>query len=422
MREVNYDSLIMPYPAAVVLRSQDELRAQAVERRAIDQAAIEGEEPYFFSAEISNNKLDSHYTRMAQSSLKNYAAEADAGVSFLYSHDPSELIGRSVAGRFVGAQGDGVARVTADFFALPGLQLGTVSSDQVIRALKTSVLRDVSVGFYGGKLICSICGRDILRDWDCWHYPGMTYEVEGNGAVTEETCTADVEDAHLAETSGVYKGSTPGASVRGAVIVKAERDAEAGKIKPDARQLIEQRYRIHLPEKRVLITGKERDEVSDTNREAEKQPTPPAAGEANEPQEPPDSQTPAPQSEGETERQVVAFARAQFAAAGFKEEDAPTSMRVLADLALDGTRYREDLIQAALRAGVRSRGAQFQRDRYEAILRRSSVEEIKVFASDWGAEGDQLFAGGRQTVDDSGEPQTQQHTIPPAHAAAYSAS
>lgn len=399
MREANYDGLIMPYAAPVVLRSQEELRAQAVERRAIDQSAIEGEEPYFFSAEISNDRLDSHYTRMAQSSLKNYAAEAEAGVSFLYSHDPSELIGRSIGGRFVGAQGDGVAKVTADFFALPGLQLGTVSSDQVIRALKTSVLRDVSVGFYGGKLICSICGRDILRDWDCWHYPGFTYEVEGNGAVAEETCTADVEGAHLAETSGVYKGSTPGASIRAAVIVKAERDAEAGKIKPEARQLIEQRYRIHLPEKRPLITGKERDDVNE-KRESAEQPTKPADA-PNEPQGQP--QTPPADGDAETERSVVSFAREQYIAASFKEEDAPTSMRALVALALDGTRYRESLIEEALAEGVRANGAEFKRDDYEKTLRGLPVGTIRVMRDDWARIAKEKFPGGRQTQDDAQE-------------------
>src|SRR5207237_1317799 len=65
-----------------------------------------------------------------------------------------------------------------------------------------------------------------------------------------EVCTADVENAHLAEVSSVYKGSTPGA-----IITKAEHDAKAGLLTPQLRSLIEHRCHVTLPDKRVVVPG-----------------------------------------------------------------------------------------------------------------------------------------------------------------------
>ena len=401
MSEVDYDKLILAHPAAVILRSQDELRAQAIAARALDETSIEGEDPYFFSAEVSNNRLDSHYTRMAESSLRNYADDANSGVSFLYSHDPCELIGRSIGGKFVGAQGNGVARVTADFFALPNLQLGAVQSDQVIRAMKTSVLRDVSIGFYGGELICSICGRDILRDWDCWHYPGFTYEVEGDKQVKEETCTADVENARLAECSGVYKGSTPGASItRGVVVVKAEREAEAGRIKPETRHLIETRYRIHLPEKRVAVPGHKEQAMPEPKPE----------------EKPTEQETRAAQPEIKVED-----VRAILSDAGLKEGELLPNLRTLAEQAKDGRAYREVLIDEAIKEGVRANGAEFKVDEYKRTLQGLPIETVRTMKDDWARIASANIKGGRQTTDEGQPPEPAQQT-PPAYTAAYSAS
>lgn len=381
------------FPAAVLLATQDELRARALERRAVDAAALEGEAPYFFSATISNNKLDSYYTRMAQSTLRNYAEDAAAGVSFLYSHDNAEIVGRSTDGRFVGAQGNGVAHVEADFFAVPGLQLGSVQSDQVIRALRLGVIRDVSVGFYGGELMCSICGRDIMRDWECRHYPGFKYEVEHDGSTEEVICTADVENARLAEVSGVYKGSTPGA-----VIMKAERDASEGVIKPEARALIEQRYRIHLPDRRVIAPG-----VGEGNMKRETEQNAPAEEEKPEtpPADPP-ADTEPEQGETEEQREVkslltragvanVTAATLQTAARALAAEC--ERLRPLADV---GTQYRADLTAAVVREAVR---AGFGEETYKGVCAAASIETLKRMLEEFGAQADAVFKPGRSTVD-----------------------
>lgn len=396
---------VYQYPSAVIrpLRPA-ELRAIALERQVFDEAGLEKYNPYFFSAEISNGRLDSHSTRMAQSTLKNFAAEAEAGVSFLYSHDITELIGRSMGGQFIGGQGNGIPRVVADFYITPGLKLGNVESDQIIRAIDSGTLRDVSTGFYGGEWMCSICGNDIW-DWqNCRHYPGCKFEVQADGKTEAIVCTADVENAHLAEESGVYKGSTPGA-----MIAKATRQAQEGTLEPKTRLYLERHLRIHLPDKRVQVPGhKETTEVREAGTEQQ------GGTATQDPQTQPESNPPL----ADAERTVVAFARTQFATLGLKSEDAPADVAALVSLAADGRRYREDLITEALKAGVRTHGEKFQRERYEGILRRSTttIEEIRTLAAEWGAKGDALFAGGRQTVDETEEPNRPKRSAP---AAAY---
>jgi len=415
---------VYEFPSAVIRRPA-ELRALALEREVFDEAGIEKYGPYFFSAEISNNRLDSHFTRMAQSTLRNFAAEAQAGVSFLYAHDNRELIGRSFGGQFVGGQGNGVARVVADFYVTPGLRLGTVESDQIIRAIDSNTLRDVSAGFYGGEWICSICGNDVW-DWqNCRHYPGCKAEVQADGKTEVVVCTADVEDAHLAEESGVYKGSTPGA-----MIAKANRQAQEGTLEPKTRAYLERHLRIHLPDKRVMVPGhKEKTEVAereaDPKQPDENQPAPdpppadaPPAEQAQPPADPP----------AEEEREV----RELLTRAGVANPQAATPMSALRaltaeverlkPLADDGEKYRERLRERVIQEQRRATGT--ASEAFRSIVARATVPELEGMLPDLARQGNELFAGGRQTVDGTDLPDEPENPNPQpkkraAHSPAY---
>src|SRR5436305_1037672 len=61
----------------------DKMRAQAQDPSVFD----EGKLPYVFDLVSSTNQLDSHGTRMQPSTLKNYVADASAGVALLYGHN-----------------------------------------------------------------------------------------------------------------------------------------------------------------------------------------------------------------------------------------------------------------------------------------------------------------------------------------------
>jgi hypothetical protein len=236
---------------------EEELLAIA-EKRATDPSIFEeeGSAPFFWLAQVSNNQLDAYHTTMDKSSLRNYAEDASAGVAFMNSHrtgtfvtDPELPLGHSLRGRFFGAQGNGVSRTEVSFYTIPNLDLNGVNTNHFIRGVRSGVLHDVSIGFHGGDYICNICGRDMMRDWDCWHIPGQSYKPlddEGHqiDGAEEILARANIKNAHLSEVSSVYDGATPGAC-----ILKAFRMLESGdgRIKPAQVRLIEARYRIALP-------------------------------------------------------------------------------------------------------------------------------------------------------------------------------
>src|SRR5262245_46920815 len=145
--------------------SESELMQRA-RARAMDPKIFDEHAPIFFPVEASNNKLDVYYTRMAPSSLRNYAQDAERGVSFQDSHRHGALgLGASLSGQIV-EEANNLVWVRADIFTLPGLN----DLDAFIFKLRAGIAQDVSIGFYGGDFVCSICGLD-LWDWDCRHIP-----------------------------------------------------------------------------------------------------------------------------------------------------------------------------------------------------------------------------------------------------------
>lgn len=449
-----HNGAIFAHPARVLATSftpAERLMDLAAER-AFDPQFVREANPFFWAAEISNNRLDAYFTKMASSSLRNYAVDAADGVSFQNSHEFRRLgFGRSLTGTFEETGTIEVdervgefqmARVIAEFYTIPGLRLHDVGTDDFIAGVRSSLIHDVSIGFYGGKPVCSLCGRS-LYDWECPHIPGLTYPKRGpNGdVVAEELAFAWMEGAHLAEVSAVYDGATPGAA-----IMKAQQEADGGRLKPAAARLIEARYRIRLTGAQQIWTagtpaqggnmgendsqiGNERSAAAAEPQAEERLGTAtapavpvPGTGEGN---------TPA-----DAEAQMVAL-RATLAGLGLPEGDLPAQVRGLADetlrlrplevrlaeaermlvestgaldaaqvelarlrpLAADGETYRSDLLSEALEEGVRAVGSGFRSDTYRALLEKSDLATIKQFRDDWRGSAEKLFPGGRQSTD-----------------------
>lgn len=395
---------VTAYPARIERANNTEMLALAKDNHAFDAAIFDEQEPFFWRALISSDRLDSYHTSMKPSSLKNYAADAEAGVSFQNSHRSDELpIGRSIAGKYTGPGGNGIATTRADFYTLRGLNLNGLATDQFINGVRSGIVRDVSIGFYGGNYRCTICNRDPSTDWNCWHYPGIEYELvdEKSGKKTGErqTATFDVENAHLAEVSAVYDGSCPGAMIQRAARLLGE-----GRLSAPIARMIEQRYRIHIP-------GAERSWAGAGDG--------PPPEERTMPDEPIPTTPPPPEP-------VPAFGspqlRALMEAAGLKPgESDEVNFRSLSEvvrklpaieaererlaaLADDGKQYRAHLIDSALKEGVRAYGAEkFPGEQYRAQFENAPLEFVRTNLDLWTAMGDVALKGGRQTVD-QGEP------------------
>ena len=414
---------------AVPLGTPTPEQLDLIRAKVVDDEILQGNPPFAWRAVVSNDRLDSYFTRMDRSSLRNYAEDAKAGVAFMNSHrtggfSPAELpLGMSFDARFVNQGVDGAARVEEDFYTLRGLRLTGLSTDDFIAGLRSGIARDVSIGFYGGWYRCSICDRDMF-DWDlgCTHFPGLKYakpNKEGRQEGEPEVAVAWVMDAHQAEASAVYDGATPGC-----MVMKATRMAEEGLLHRDAADLISVRYRIALPgaRRRFAVPDAVRRRVDggdpvdpepqDLEQQVEpseevivkeKAGTPPAGnpeqGESQQPQPAPAAEpVPAqPDVAPDLERAAVPQEhRATVTAAVRWMAGELERLRPLAD---DGITYRTDLVQDALTQGRRARGAAFQEERYRALLNRSTIEEIKQFRDDWREIADAAQPVGRATRD-----------------------
>lgn len=373
--------------------------------------ASEDRAPYFWPAEISSGRLDSWFTYMAQSSLKNYAKDADRGVAILPGHDHSTLpYGYSLRGQFFKPNdGDAEsARVVAHSYTVRGLVLAGVATNDVIDGMRAGLIRDVSIGFHGGEYICSICGRDMMRDWDCWHWPGIEYAVgensydpktgKKNADAETKLCTATIENAGLSEISHVYDGATPGAMILRAEFAIAER-----LIKPEAVAALEQRYRHRLPQLARQFAGVEFGRSKADEGKGDPMPDKETTAPATEPTTERAAPTPTPLP---TSDPVFAI-RQMLDAAGIQQGESDLGARVrfliaerdrLTPLADIGTQLRAKLIDAALDEGVRAYGNDFKKEDERADLETLSVAAIERRAASYKRIADAAIPGERKTV------------------------
>jgi len=371
---------IANYPARILLPENPQEIVSTLELDLED-----GVTPFLWEAEISSTRLDAYYTHMDKSSLQNFAADAQAGVSFLDSHDSYKLgFGQSFAGRI--DLTDGVIRTVAGFYTIPGIKFGGIhsyeSTDDFIRAVKGRLARDVSVGFYDGTFVCDICGEDV---WgfrtSCPHFPGVEYPIgeQGNETVT---ATATICDAHLAETSAVYNGATPEA-----MILKARAMAEAGNLEAKAVEVLQFRYRINLPDKYqswqgVDLKSRDRSQAMPKTMEELQAEIMEAAGKN------------AVKLEDGVRWLINDRQR-------LEDENDKLTNRVteLTPLADDGRAYRQDLISETIAEGVRAMGEDFNQETYQLMLEGAGLDHIKMVRDGFVEIAKRRFPNGRQTTE-----------------------
>ena len=161
-----------------------------------------------FDFVISTMDLDTHNSRMSESTLRNYATDADAGVPFMIEHSKelSRQIGNTISSAYAEDRRETRARVRLlrDADDTPA----DLRINEYIRRIEKGFYNRVSVGFRDAKEICDLCGKDI---WDtkridpCTHIPGQSYDGE--------IATYEVRDARLREVSLVSNPSNANAKI-----------------------------------------------------------------------------------------------------------------------------------------------------------------------------------------------------------------
>lgn len=432
---------------------------ERAKERAPDPTIFDEIEPFFWRAQLSNSNLDSYFTRMSERTLRNFAADAEAGISYQNSHKRGELgFGQSLNGVFTQAGDDdvddeGVAlhRMHADFFTIPGINLNGVNTTDFIQALRAGVAKDVSVGFHATDFRCGICSGQMFDGWfgyfgDCNHIPGFSYELEEDGKKSKggkikRTAYVSIEDGHLSEGSSVYDGATPDAAV-----LKGQLMARANKLSDMDRMRFRSMFGVRLPDGDLArsihpIAGTALD-ARDTkgNKMSGSKKRDAAVAEEEETQVAvlddettfesldladvvtddeseddetsfeaigPDENDNENDNDGENDddKPVVTeldTLRAKFAEQGIRIGKDPVKViRSLAErvveltpLAKDGVAYRKDLIDDAIKQGIRAKGDAFRTDYYTEMFKRLTLDDIKVMRDDWQADGDLRLTGG----------------------------
>ena len=199
----------------------------------------------YIEAIVSSGRKDGHHTWMNARTLGNFAEDLAAGVQFKDSHHRGQGFGISETGDY--AEDDDEVKGT--FKLIRGWPLNNVSypnSDVFVDAIDEGVIRQVSVGFKGGRHICSICSTDEnnvdLWSRTCYHWPGRKYQVIRNGKEVTEVCTVEIDDARLVEVSAVSSGSNPDAQIT----QKAQRCYDEGVLPIDVQRSLEVDYEMRF--------------------------------------------------------------------------------------------------------------------------------------------------------------------------------
>jgi len=417
---------------------EDKLFSMYLKNHALTED-VTRDELFFWTAEISNSSLDSWFTRMAKNSLENYTADAaDPSVMFQDSHARNELgVGRSLTGSIVldGTPPAGLAAedyfpvVYADFFAIRDLQLGKMSTNDFIKGVQRGVIKDVSIGFKEGEgfqYTCSCCGMDMW-DWDCPHIPGYTYDMVDNpdadpsGQTThEELCYAWIENARLSEVSAIYDGATTNA-----MVIKATREARAGRLDRNTKEFLEHRYRFTLNTGRKLWTGVDvvrkviRDSFTEPGDESliqtinDRLRLDLGSGNFTKEQRDNMSTTPNPQPGAPAAVDTPIDYTPQFRQAcvdlGISIDEKATAQQCVAAMRaeIEGLRpaslelkeLRGLEIDEAVKEKIRAHGDKTDEAKTRKMLATADIATIREFKAEWKDIGDKRFAKGRSTVE-----------------------
>lgn len=419
----DFSATLFAYPARASGLHDEPGLLEIARSRAIDTKVFDEHPPFFWAARISSMDLDSYFTRMMPSTLRNFALDATAGVSFQDSHNWRELpLGQSLLGEYKGPAGNvrdpvkSKATVSAAFYTIPGMRLGRTSTDDFHLGMRAGIVRDVSVGFSSGSMVCSIC-KGNMESWDCPHYPGASYfPLDENGKPNDrgEPMMAEgwYEDCHLNEVSAVFDGANPSAA-----ILKALRAVEEGRISRDQVEILETRYRVRLRHPPTISGGGISPSMTLTLSKLAHGTTVTEESMDDEIVAAPAERTPATTESApiaETRAAELLLADATLdtvgAPAGMLEEriawlvaerdSRQATIAGLEPLAAEGRTYRSHLIDEAIQAGVTATGASFAEATYRDLLATAPLDTIKRMRDDWKARSP--FAAGRATIEDSG--------------------
>lgn len=403
---------------------------------------------YVFPNLMIDNLPTSYYSIIQESLLRKFSQDVKSGVGLLLSHNNSKLpVGRSFDSTLVDEYneetGEYIKTLYGDFYIALGRNTESgMTTDDIVMGIDSGTMSDTSIGFNANSWDCSICSHDI-RSWNCSHYPGEKYVIEGkneNDPDTIETCYVLVGgdgQGELLENSLVYAGACNRASIvkqysRGSVkeigsasklqvvdeiknvpldatmyqfyakdgvvlMTDKEEHSEGAEVfkkrggdKMELEKIITE-YELGDVEglKAALKAAKELTEtltVKETELEANKVTIEELSSQVEEVQGSLNTVT--------EELEEVKVVKEELTATN--EELKLVNEELLSNKELVEN-YRKDLTEEVLTLGVRSQGNLFNKELYTKFLNTLSIEEVKEIRGNFKVEVEDKFAGVKVT-------------------------
>jgi len=389
----------------------------------ISKDTLNREDVFIFPMWISNELRDAYSTRMTRSSLDNFVSDLQSGRALQLAHGGGMFgggaldmpIGSSFGGELTPREGYEGLHVLGHYYILRGMNtgLGNMTTDDIEKNIRGGVYRRGSIGFSiapmegrsAGTYICSICREDIISG-DCPHLPGIEYESEDGNKVL---CVAEVNGAGMRESSLV-----PMNAAQGTVVNKARTFAAEGKLSDKNALALEYVYGTRVLNKTPKIPTPPVIEDPEGNPKREEKKTMEKLVEFIRGLSDmfPTLKLTDRKVEGAEDvdavRQEIADALVALKADVSDKlalvESIPEELRseeAIAQLSVEaeaGRTYKSDLVETAIKEGVRANGNEFDEKHWRAFLaEQTDLKVIQASIASFTKTADAKLSPGRET-------------------------
>ena len=311
---------------------------------------------------VGDGLLKDRAVKLDESLLRLYMKNAKSGVAFMLDHPWAGFFAKPKAALSYGRTFDaaltpstGNSEAPDEKFVLEGWiyivrgkEKDGISTDEIIKDIEDGTLFDGSIGFYFETAECSICHESI---WECKHWPGEEYEVDGK----MQFCYIIAKPpGGLMEYSGVFDGAYPGAGFS----ADGESESACVEVKNIKEVSKGTALRFVYSSQHGLRAYRKNEPVKESRDPA---------------------------------KSVIDEERAkEIAGANWQSQ--------ILDMADEGRVLKADLIEDALSCGVKAMGNSFDRDLYKALFEKSTVDEIKRYRSQFMDKAKEEIPSQRQVT------------------------
>lgn len=393
----------------------------------------------FETRAVGDKIVPNRYTRLMPEFIKEMEKDAKKGVSLMVNHNWSQLgvqaipIGKVFDARIGESSQDGetISLYTTQYIPRDDSKIDGYSKNDIINLIESGVVSDTSVGFSTGGYEyhkCSICGNSIYDFRKCEHIPGRKYIV--NEETNEvQTCIEELHKPNdlseegnnlLMENSLVFDGAYPNAIIQSKFEDANNKNktfkALEGKEKLSERDVIigytskgeVNLLYTHLLEKGGVelannkLANEDGNELEETtenieneevNTEVNTEITP---EETETPEETSDIEETPEENEENSDEENTDEENTDEKIGEPEEENLYTEADIISKfgniadsfdglilLAKEGLEIRNDIIEEALKSGVRSMGNAFNKEVFKKTFSSMSIKDIKEMAETW---------------------------------------